>query len=259
MGIVRGSLVAAAIALVWLPGASLAADMPVYEAPAPAFGGWYLRGHIGMSNQSFDGLEHVLFDDPGYFTFLNKGGFDSAPTFGFGVGYQFNEWFRADLTGEYRGKSSFNALDFYDTDGDLNTTDDQGTNDYTGKKSEWLFLVNGYVDLGTYRGITPYVGAGIGASRNTISDFRDANIMTGGGGYAGAASIWQFAWALHAGLGIHVTDNLMVDLGYSYLDLGNAQTDTLLGIDGKCVACQPMRFSNITSHDFKLGIRYMLN
>jgi opacity protein-like surface antigen len=261
MGVLKRSLLAAALAWSAAPSLALAADMPIYEAPTPApvYGGWYLRGYIGMSNQSFGGLDHVLFDDPGYFEFIDKGGFDSAPIFGGGVGYKFNEWIRADVTGEYRGKASFSALDFYDTDGDLNTTDDQGTNDYTAKKSEMLFLVNGYVDVGTWHGITPYVGAGIGASRNTISDFRDANVTTGGGGYAGDASVWNFAWALHAGVGIQVTDRMTVDLGYSYVDLGDAQTGILYGIDGNCSACQPMHFKDITSHDFKLGIRYLLN
>ena len=39
---------------------------------------------------------------------------------------------------------------------------DPFTDDYTAKKPEWLALVNVYVDLGTWHGITPFVGAGIG-------------------------------------------------------------------------------------------------
>ena len=45
--------------------------------------------------------------------------------------------------------------------------------DYTASKSEWLFLANAFVDFGTWWGITPFVGAGIGASVNTISNFID--------------------------------------------------------------------------------------
>ena len=33
--------------------------------------------------------------------------FNTAGIFGLGVGYQFNNWFRADVTGEYRGNSQF--------------------------------------------------------------------------------------------------------------------------------------------------------
>ena len=45
-------------------------------------------------------------------------------------------------------------------------------------------MANGYYDIGSFYGITPYVGAGIGTSYNTISHFRDINIIMGGGGYA---------------------------------------------------------------------------
>ena len=43
-----------------------AADMPMPYIPAPVveeYGGWYLRGYIGMSNQQFKGLDHVLVRD----------------------------------------------------------------------------------------------------------------------------------------------------------------------------------------------------
>ena len=79
---------------------------------------------------------------------------------------RFNDWFRVDVTGEYRGKTAFRGLDIYPG----------GTNDYYGTKSEWLFLANAYIDLGTWWCITPFVGAGIGYSRNTMDNFRDVNV-----------------------------------------------------------------------------------
>ena len=41
-------------------------------------------------------------------------------------------------------------------------------------------MANAYVDLGNWYGVVPYVGAGIGASRNTICTFRDINVPTQG-------------------------------------------------------------------------------
>jgi hypothetical protein len=41
-------------------------------------------------------------------------GFDSAGIFGLGVGYQVNNWFRADVTGQYRGNANFHGLDVTD-------------------------------------------------------------------------------------------------------------------------------------------------
>ena len=38
-------------------------------------------------------------------------GFDAAPFFGLGVGYNVNNWFRIDVTGEYRARANFHGLD----------------------------------------------------------------------------------------------------------------------------------------------------
>jgi opacity protein-like surface antigen len=266
--LLKAALVGAIAAVV--PGATIAiaADMPetpVYVPPPAQFGGWYLRGHIGMTNQDFGGLEHPSFDIPVYFEWLDEGEFDAGMLAGLGVGYQFNEWFRVDLTGEYRGKTQFHALDRYATedpadiggpvfDGEGNNL--WGTNDYRAKKSEWLLLANAYLDLGTYYGFTPYVGAGIGASYNTISNFRDINVQTGGGGYAGTGHEWNLAWALHAGMAFKATERLTIDFGYSFVDLGDGKTETFFNDDGSCVSCESVKFKDLISHDVKVGFRW---
>lgn len=249
---------AAAVMAVLAPQIAKAADLPA-PLPAPVieeFGGWYLRGDIGMSNQKLKGLNHPAFASATGFEFIDRGGFDSAPIFGVGIGYKHNNWFRWDLTGEYRGGASFHAMDRYVAD--PGPPIDYETNDYRAKKSEWLFLANAYLDLGTWKGITPFIGAGIGTSRNTISHFTDTKVIAGGGGYAGTASKWEFAWALHAGVVYDVTPNFAIELAYRYLDLGDARTGTLLNQGtGTCVTCAPMEFRGITSHDLKLGVRWM--
>jgi opacity protein-like surface antigen len=241
-----------------------AADLyepPVIELPPPvrSYGGWYIRGHIGMSNQRVDSISHPDITAAIAHEWLQRGSFSSAPTFGIGAGYQVNKYLRGDITVEYRGGADFRALDrLFNPDlGQLTT------NDYRARKTEWLMLANAYVDVGHFWKIKPYVGAGIGVSRNTISDFRDFNVQTGGGGYAATASQWNLAWALHAGLGFDVTDNLTLDLGYSFVNLGNARTGTVLNDDpaepSGCQGggtCAPVTFNRLVSHDLKLGLRY---
>jgi opacity protein-like surface antigen len=133
-------------------------------------------------------------------------------------------------------------------------------NNYTGKKSEWLALANVYIDLGTWWHVTPFIGAGIGASRNTIHSFRDTGISAGVPtlAYGDAASKWNLAWAVHAGLAYKVNPNFTVELAYRYVDLGDAQSGDLVTYDGINQINNPMHFNGITSHDIKLGVRWML-
>ena len=165
---------------------TLAADLPpplpppVYRPAVVEASGWYLRGFVGMSNQFLSDIHHPSFDTAPQFTFLDKGGFESGIFVGGGIGYAWNNWLRFDVTGEYRGKVGFSALDRYFNDPNF------FTNDYRATKSEWVVLVNGYFDLGTWWCVTPFIGAGVGVAQNRIEHFRDTNVIAGGGGWADA-------------------------------------------------------------------------
>lgn len=259
MGSVKRIVLAGVAACIAIGHAS-AADLPPIIQQAPPvpvepFGGWYLRGDIGMSNQRVGKLDNVLFAAANGLTWLDRGGFDSAPIFGVGVGYEFNRWFRADVTGEYRGKSTFHALDRYV---DLALPGGFGTNDYTVRKHEWVALVNAYVDLGTWLCVTPFIGAGAGLANVNLTGFRDVNIPAGGVAYAGEGSNWNFAWALYAGLAYKVTPGFTVELAYRYLNMGDGATGDIIAYDGTNLVNNPMHFKDITSHDVKLGVRWSL-
>jgi len=242
-----------ATALVALASPAFAADLP---PPVPQFaGGWYLRGDIGWSNQAVGSLYNAQYAAADSVTNISKN-FEIGGIFGGGIGYQFNDWFRTDLTGEYRGASTFHGLDVYT---DAGATPSTGTDEYTAVKTEWLFLANAYVDLGNWRGITPFVGGGIGASRNTISGMTDVNTPAGGVAYGNTASLWSFAWALTAGLGYQISPNTTIEVAYRYLDLGKAQSGDLIAFDGTNNINNPMQFNHLTSQDVKFSIRYKFN
>jgi opacity protein-like surface antigen len=232
--------------------AAFAADIPEVPPPVQFHGGWYLRGDIGFSNQKVGSLFNVLYDDADTVTNVSKE-FSAAPLFGLGIGFQANDHMRFDLTGEYRGGSVFRGLDIY-TDADATPT--TGTDEYTGIKTEWTFLANGYWDIGTWKGFTPFVGAGVGFTYNTISAFTDINTPALGVAYGATASQWNFAWALHAGLSYQVNDRLTIEAAYRYIDLGNAHSGDLIAFDGTNDEDNPMEFRHIYSHDFKVGFRW---
>ena len=246
-------------AALFAASAAHAADypQPVY-VPAPVieeYSNWYLRGDIGFSNQQVKNLSNPAASLP---LVSSSYGFDAAPTIGLGIGYYFNDWLRFDLTGEYRGRANFHGWEIYDA-GIGNATDE-----YTGSKSEWLFMLNGYVDLGTWNKLTPFVGAGIGFSRNTIHNFQDVchgcggNPANNGVSFADDVSKWNFAWALHAGLAYKVSKNFAVELSYRYLDLGKAETGSLVSYDFS-QTLPGSTFERLTSHDVRLGLRFNLD
>jgi len=247
-----------------MSSAAFAADMAIAPPPyAPPvvedFGGWYLRGDIGFSNQRVNRLNNVL--DANNLTSSQKLSFNTAGIFGLGAGYRFNNWFRADVTGEYRGNSQFHGTDQITYVGGV------GTDTYRATKSEWVVLANGYVDLGTWWGVTPFVGAGVGGARVSIANFTDHGISTPllpgpaltSLTFGDNVAKWNFAWALHAGVAYRVTPNFTVELAYRYLDMGNGLTGDLRTFDGTNDTVNPTTFKNITSHDMKLGLRWDLS
>ena len=218
------------------------------------YSSWYLRGDIGIEQSAAQEPDQ----SHGLAAVVELRLSTAAPFFGLGIGYNFNDWLRFDLTGEYRGRSNFHGSEIY-AGAPSNSTDE-----YSGSKSEWLFLMNGYVDLGTWSGLTPFVGAGVGGSRNTIHNFQDVCHACGGVpanngiSFASDASKWNFAWALHAGLAYKVSKNFTVELAYRYLDMGKAMTGTFVSYDGLFIT-PASTFDRLTSHDLKLGLRFNLD
>ena len=250
-----------------LSSMALAADLPYtpqYVPPVEEVGGWYLRGDIGFSNQS---VNRVLDTNSAAFNNVavsQTSSFSSAGIYGAGVGYQFNNWLRADITGQYRGKSSLTALDVVTGTGPF--VGFVGTDNYTATKSEFLFLANAYVDLGTWWGVTPFVGAGIGTSRVSIANFTDTGDFIQGGlqkhsfDFAGEASKWNFAWAAHAGLAYKLTSNVTLELAYSFVSLGSGITGPTFSFDQTTNTTHaPFAFKNIYSNDVKFGVRWELD
>ena len=252
----RNLALAGATALALVPAAARGADLPappMFRAPiVEDYGAWYLRGDIGITNQRVKKLDSPA---PGFdTTTMLVQGFDSAGLFGLGVGYKFNNWFRFDVTGEFRAGAHFSALDNFPCGA---CATGFGVDRFEATKSEWLFLANAFFDLGTWHGVTPFVGAGVGFDRLTIGNFTDTNIVNTAIGFSDSYSRWNFAWALHAGLAYQVTPNFTVELAYRFVSLGNGATNDLIGFDGTNATFNPILFKHVTSNDIKLGVRWM--
>jgi opacity protein-like surface antigen len=252
-----------------LSSAALAADMPsiapapqYYAPPAQDFGGWYLRGDIGITSQRASKISNPLdstlnVTGPSYVGTELSG----AGSFDLGVGYAFNNWLRGDITAEYRNKATLRGSVYGQFSAFGNNFSD--VDNYSANVSSLVFLANAYVDLGTWWCITPFVGAGVGVAYNHLSSFRDDGLttfngLTAGTQFAADGNKTNLAWAAHAGLAYKVTNSFTVELAYRYLDLGSAVTgNTNFAFSSPgTLGTHAWTVNDLTSHDLRLGMRW---
>ena len=275
------TLILAAAAMLPLPVLAadydppIVVDQPVEEVPVEVGSGWYLRGDIGY-NFSLDPRGDFDFRD-----FDTTSGtyssdiFDTASlgegvTWGAGFGYNFTDMIRADFTVD-----GFRA----DFDG---TTSSAGPcvggaafvgttcrSEDNADAAALSFMVNGYVDLGTYVGFTPYVGGGLGYTYIDWGTLSGNNFCVDGAGACPPGSAitattendgeqsWRFTYAAMAGIAYDVSQNLKIDLGYRYRRIEGGPMfafDALsAGAGASGTAGNDPGFS---SHEVRLGLRY---
>lgn len=238
---------------------------PPMPVPVDVGGGWYLRGDVGVGAAEFQDVV-VRADLPPAYA-VNKPVLGDQFFAGAGVGYEFNSFLRGDITGEYRGGGQIGFSDQYnafDANGDQILNKDgspyQGVNLYHGKLRSIVVLANGYLDLGTWCGFTPYIGGGVGSAFHQVSGFTDigAGAAAGGFGMAQAKNSTSLAWAAQAGISYTVTPRFKVDVGYRYIDMGTATTGAVNCINNGCATPATYKLKDITSHDVKIGVRYLL-
>ncbi|AFL53717.1 opacity protein-like surface antigen [Sinorhizobium fredii] len=259
------------------PAAARAADEDLLDAPeikisteADKGGRVYLRGDIGYSGWLDEG-------DPFYRNFDGGTGgysnvpFDSArfdkPLSGtIGVGYRFSDVFRADLTAEYfEGRFDGSSLSANPCAGE-----GAGTScalSHSANFSALGLMANGYVDLATLAGFTPYVGAGIGATHIDWKTVRESSTCVAGGsacsGAAGGTSYggrdsWRFTYAVMAGVSYDVTDRLKFEIGYRYSRIADGGmfsfgAEALAGANGS-----KGYDDGLSRHEIRAGLRFAL-
>jgi opacity protein-like surface antigen len=229
--------------------------------------GWYLRGDIGVSAESAGNFFETGLNPAPTNVQNAASGFETGGIFRLGLGYQFTPWLRADITGEYRTPATWSSFDIGSSGGTFAAGGTLIPEHVTLEKSEIVVLGNVYADLGTWWCVTPFVGAGVGFAGVKLSNFQEIAIATlsipqgqnviNGNNFASDNTQWNFAWALHAGLSYKVTPGFSVELAYRYLNMGSAQSGAIVGFLNNPQGTV-FHIDNITSQDFTLGLRWML-
>jgi opacity protein-like surface antigen len=116
----------------------------------------------------------------------------------------------------------------------------------------YTMMLNVYKDLGKYGNITPYVGAGIGAAYHMVGETYFTGNYNLPNRIEGDNDL-SFAWALMAGVGYQVSDRAIVDFGYRYIDMGEANSGR---VDSAGAVNPRVQIDDLTAHEVKVGLRY---
>ena len=98
-----------------------------------------------------------------------------------------------------------------------------------GKVKNQAVFFNLYLDITSDRlreksFLTPYLGAGIGVSKNETKTFSFTS-LSGNSYIIPGRKTNDFGWMLTAGFSSHINSYIVVDVGYKYMNLGKVQTD----------------------------------
>jgi opacity protein-like surface antigen len=184
------------------------------------------------------------------------------------MGYQFNSFLRGDVTGTMWSRK-INGNDTHPAVCDV--TNPIGTtcrSEDSTKVSAYEVMANAYADLGTFVGVTPYLGAGLGMTRLSYDNLTNTSYYVDAAGHdAGVFNTavhpgensWRFTWALMAGASYDISKNLKFDLGYRY---SRVQGGDMFGFDAASVRNGASglqgRDNGFSSHEIKAGVRYSL-
>lgn len=260
-------------------------QVPVAETKVEFGTGWYVRGDVGATrlptiDLSVPSIEHAP-------NSAIAEGSRVGYTASLGAGYSFNNYLRADIVADFHQPITVrqygNNYPAQSTNGFTNNngTCQLGYAGYTsnGSGSDIIYqpyfedcssgyvasvksfdvLVNGYLDIGHWSVVTPYVGAGVGlsfgryssalafynpdgSSYNTYFDVPGAGVNVHG--YRDmriSGNYYNLAFALMAGIAVDVLPHTKLDIGYRYLNLGKVLGTTL------------------QYHEARAGLRYMID
>jgi opacity protein-like surface antigen len=248
--VVLASALGAAIGVSALPAKTFAADLDSSAFPTAPLGtepvefgtGWYIRGDAAFAMDTLPQISPLGF-------FPDTSGLRNTYSLGGGGGYKFNNWFRTDVTFDWREPLE---------------SSDSATSTYA-YGTRWDALVNGYVDLGTWSGFTPYLGAGVGVAWGQAKYYtRDPIFACTAGGTVTCFeqnTPMNLAFSLMAGVAFEIFPHAYLDVGYRYLNLGaySFYDNSVLPNVGAITPPGNAASRASSVQEIRFGIRYLID
>ena len=188
--------------LLTLPSMAMAIDLE----------GYYITAKGGASKTFNTGTTSFNNADGDLIALQNED-LGTGSAFGFSVGKYLTDSFRLELEAIKRTS--------YEYDATITTQPDVS---FEGKIQTEAVFINGFYDFQPFTmsntAITPYLGGGVGISRNKMGTVVQHNNGLPNGFTFENNTINQFAYKLSAGTLVSLTDGLSLDVNYQYVNLG---------------------------------------
>ena len=216
--------------------------------------GYYITAKGGVSKTFNTGTTNLVDVDGNLFTLQNED-LGTGTAFGFSVGKYLTDSFRLELEAIKRAG--------YEYDARVSTAGLTSVVEKAKIQTEALFI-NGFYDFQPFSirntAITPYLGGGVGISRNKMGTVVENINGLPTGTTFNDDSINQFAYKLSAGTLVSITEQLSLDVNYQYVNLGAFKGGTELSSDGvRAQAVDLQRGINggdIKTQELMVGLQY---
>jgi len=180
--------------------------------------GFYITPKGGISKTSNTGAVSSN-DDRGDSSNYENEDLGTGTAFGFSVGKYLTDSFRLELEATKRTGYEFDARDT------SVVLPGGGIHSEKAKIQTEAVFINGFYDFQPFTmsntAITPYLGGGVGISRNkTGTRVQYAPAPIANGASTDGDTINQFAYKLSAGTLVSLTEQLSLDVNYQYVNLG---------------------------------------
>jgi len=214
--------------------------------------GFYITAKGGVSKTSDTGVTSYTISTGTLITYQNED-LGTGRAFGFSVGKYLTDSFRLELEAIKRTGYEYDAREIAAT--------------IFGNKAKietHALFINGFYDFQPFiirnTAITPYLGGGVGISRNKMGTTVATNNGFAGGATVNGDTINQFAYKLSAGTLVSLTERLSLDVNYQYVNLGAFKGGTELSSNGvRLPAIDLQRGINggeIKTQELMVGLQY---
>jgi opacity protein-like surface antigen len=202
--------------LLTLPSMAMAIDLE----------GYYITAKGGVSKTFNTGTTNLNIFTGALVTFQNED-LGTGSAFGFSVGKYLTDSFRLELEAIKRAGYEYDARF---TNAGLTTFTEKA------KIETHALFINGFYDFQPFSirntAITPYLGGGVGISRNKMGTSVTHDTGIPNGVTVDGNTINQFAYKLSAGTLVSLTDRLSLDVNYQYVNLGAFKGGTERSVNG---------------------------